>query len=195
MAFNFQQASKADRSTLIFVKQENGMKGYVQVYTGDGKGKTTAALGLSLRAAGAGLKVFIAQFIKLGDFSEIKALERFSDLIDIEQFGLGRFITGKPVFEDIEAARKGLEKVHDVLVNAQHNVVIMEEANVAVTCGLFSADDILGLIAIKPEHVELIITGRGADPRVIEKADLVTEMKCIEHYHDQGIHARFGIEK
>lgn len=171
------------------------MKGYVQVYTGDGKGKTTAALGLSLRAAGAGLKVFIAQFIKMGDYSEIKALQRFSDLISVEQYGIGRFIKGKPSFEDIEAARKGLEKVHAVLMDAKHDVVIMEEANVAVMCRLFSVDDILGLIAIKPEPVELIITGRGADPRIIEKADLVTEMKCIKHYYDQGVQARIGIEK
>jgi cob(I)alamin adenosyltransferase len=179
----------------LIVKQDVVMKGYVQVYTGDGKGKTTAALGLSLRAAGAGLKVFIAQFIKMGDYSEIKALQRFSDLIRVEQFGLGRFIKGKPSFEDIEAAKKGLEKVHAVLMEAQHDVVIMEEANVAVMCGLFSADDILGLVAIKPETVELIITGRGADPRVVEKADLVTEMKCIKHYYEQGIQARTGIEK
>jgi cob(I)alamin adenosyltransferase len=179
----------------LFVKQDVIMKGYVQVYTGDGKGKTTAALGLSLRAAGAGLRVFIAQFIKMGDYSEIKALERFSDLIRVEQYGLGRFIKGKPSFEDMEAAGKGLKKIHAVLVDGQHDVVIMEEANVAVMCGLFSADDILELIAIKPESVELIITGRGADPRVVEKADLVTEMKCIKHYYDQGVQARIGIEK
>ncbi len=179
----------------LFVEQDIIMKGYVQVYTGDGKGKTTAALGLSLRAAGAGLKVFIAQFIKMGDYSEVKALQRFSDLITIEQYGLGRFIKGKPSFEDSEAARKGLEKVHAVLMAAQHDVVIMEEANVAAMCGLFSVDDILGLIAIKPEHVELVITGRGADPRVLEKADLVTEMKSIKHNYDQGVEARTGIEK
>jgi cob(I)alamin adenosyltransferase len=179
----------------FFAKQDMMMKGYVQVYTGDGKGKTTAALGLSIRAAGAGLKVFIAQFIKMGDYSEIKALERFSDLISVEQYGLGRFIKGKPSIEDIEAAGKGLAKVRAVLTDAQHDVVIMEEANVAVMCGLFSAEDILKLIAIKPETVELIITGRGADPRIIEKADLVTEMKSIKHYYDQGIQARIGIEK
>lgn len=171
------------------------MKGYVQVYTGDGKGKTTAALGLSLRAAGAGLKVFIAQFIKMGDYSEVKALQRFSDLITVEQYGLGRFIKGKPSSGDIEAAKKGFEKVRAVLLEAQHDVVIMEEANVAVICDLFSVDDILGLIAIKPAHVELIITGRGADPRIVEKADLVTEMKSIKHNYDQGVEARIGIEK
>lgn len=171
------------------------MKGYVQVYTGDGKGKTTAALGLSLRAAGAGLKVFIAQFIKMGDYSEIKALQRFSDLITIEQYGLGRFIKGNPSPEDIVAAANGLEKIRQVLSEARYDVVILEEANVAVMCGLFSAEKILELIAVKPEAVELVITGRGADPRVIEKADLVTEMKCIKHYYDQGVQARTGIEK
>jgi cob(I)alamin adenosyltransferase len=179
----------------LLVKQDAIMKGYVQVYTGDGKGKTTAALGLSLRAAGAGLKVFIAQFIKMGDYSEIKALQRFSDLIRVEQYGLGRFIKGKPSIEDIEAAHKGIDKVRAVMMAGQHDVVIMEEANVAIMCGLFSADDILGLIAIKPAPVELIITGRGADPRIVEKADLVTEMKCIKHYYEQGVQARVGIEK
>ena len=171
------------------------MKGYVQVYTGDGKGKTTAALGLSIRAAGAGLNVYIAQFIKMGDYSEIKSLQRFSDVITVEQFGLGRFIKGKPSDEDIAAAAKGLEKVRAILTAGQHPVVILEEANVAIMCGLFSVDDILKLIAIKPETVELVITGRGAAPEIIEKADLVTEMKCVKHYYDQGVQARTGIEK
>lgn len=171
------------------------MKGYVQVYTGDGKGKTTAALGLSLRAAGAGLKVFIAQFIKMGEYSENKALDRFSDLITIEQYGLGRFVKGNPSTDDITAAGKGLEKVQDVLNQAKHDVVILEEANVAVQCGLFSTDDLLRLIDSKPDTVELIITGRGADPRVLEKADLVTEMRCIKHYYENDVSARIGIEK
>ncbi len=171
------------------------MKGYVQVYTGDGKGKTTAVLGLSIRAAGAGKKVFIAQFIKMGDYSEIKALQRFSDVITVEQYGKGRFIKGKPSSEDIDAANKGLERIHAVLIGAQYDVVILDEANVAVMCGLFSVDDILRLIAVKPENVELVFTGRGADPRVVDKADLVTEMKCIKHYYDNGVHARVGIEK
>jgi cob(I)alamin adenosyltransferase len=171
------------------------MKGYVQVYTGDGKGKTTAVLGLSIRAAGAGKKVFIAQFIKMGDYSEIKALQRFSDVITVEQYGKGRFIKGKPSSEDIDAANKGLERIHAVLIGAQYDVVILDEANVAVMCGLFSVDDILRLIAVKPENVELVFTGRGADPRVVDKADLVTEMRCIKHYYDNGVHARVGIEK
>ncbi|MDH3567316.1 MAG: cob(I)yrinic acid a,c-diamide adenosyltransferase [Desulfobacteraceae bacterium] len=171
------------------------MKGYIQVYTGDGKGKTTAALGLAIRAAGAGLKVFIGQFIKMGEYSEIKALKRFEDLITVEQFGRGRFIQGKPSVEDIKAAQKGLEKTLAILSSGEHNVVIMEEANVAVKIGLLSVQDILKIIAAKPQDVELVITGRGADPRIIEKADLVTEMKEIKHYFQQGVAARVGIEK
>lgn len=171
------------------------MKGYVQVYTGDGKGKTTAALGLSLRAAGAGLKVFIAQFIKMGEYSEIKALKRFSDHITLAQFGLGRFIKGKPSPEDIDAAQKGIEEVKSILSSGKYDIVILEEANVAVTCGLFSVQELLDIIEKKPEDVELVITGRGAAPSIIERADLVTEMKPVKHYFQKGIKARIGIEK
>jgi len=170
-------------------------KGYVQVYTGDGKGKTTAALGLAIRAAGAGFKVFIAQFLKKGDYSEIKALERFSDLITVEQFGLGRFVRGKPAPEDIEAARKGLESVKKILASGKHQMVILDEANVAAVCGLVSIDDLLAVIEQKPPQVELILTGRGAAPRVIERADLVSEVKAIKHYFNNGVKARVGIEK
>ncbi len=171
------------------------MKGYIQVYTGNGKGKTTAALGLAIRAAGAGLKVFIAQFIKMGEYSEIKALKRFKDLITVEQFGSGRFIKGKPSASDIEAARKGVEKIKAAFTSGQHNVIIMEEANVAAALGLLSVEDILKIMDEKPKDVELVITGRGADSRIIEKADLVTEMKEVKHYFQKGVKARIGIEK
>lgn len=170
------------------------MKGYTQVYTGNGKGKTTAALGLALRAAGAGLKVFIAQFIKMGDFSEIKSLKRFSDLITVEQFGLGRF-DNKPSPSDFEAARKGLKKVKIIIRSDAYNVIILEEANVAVKHGLISAEELINLIVNKPDDKELVITGRGASPQVIEHADLVTEMKLIKHYYEKGVRARVGIEK
>ncbi|MBU0544735.1 MAG: cob(I)yrinic acid a,c-diamide adenosyltransferase [Proteobacteria bacterium] len=171
------------------------MKGYVQVYTGDGKGKTTAAMGLSIRAAGAGLKVYIAQFIKMGDYSEIRALKKFSDLITVEQFGLGRFIKGKPSQEDIEAARRGINKVRLLMESSGCDVMVLEEANVAVKCGLISVEDLLDIISGKPDHMELVITGRGAAPEIIEKADLVTEMKEIKHYFQKGVPARVGIEK
>lgn len=171
------------------------MKGYVQVYTGDGKGKTTAALGLSLRAAGAGLKVYIAQFLKKGDTSEIKALQRLSDAITIEQFGLGRFIRNRPTNEEIRAAQQGLEKIKKMMASGTYDIIIVEEGNVAVSCGLFSIQDLIDLIDAKPATVELVITGRNAAPEIIRKADLVTEMKSIRHYFDKGVTARVGIEK
>jgi cob(I)alamin adenosyltransferase len=171
------------------------MKGYVQVYTGDGKGKTTASLGLSLRAAGAGLRVYIAQFIKSGDYSEIKALKRFEDLITVEQFGLGRFIKGRPSEADIQAGAAGIAKLKQVFAEGRHDVVIVEEGNTAAACGVFPVDTLLELIKNRPESVELVITGRGADPEVIARADLVTEMLAVKHYYEQGVVARVGIEK
>ncbi|OQY05288.1 MAG: cob(I)yrinic acid a,c-diamide adenosyltransferase [Desulfobacteraceae bacterium 4572_123] len=171
------------------------MRGYVQVYTGNGKGKTTASLGLALRAAGAGMKVYIAQFLKMGDYSEIKALDRFSDLITIEQFGRGKFIKGKPSPEDIAAGLRGLKKIDRMLTSGKFQMIIMEEVNVAVTCGLFQVSRLLNLIDKKPDDTELVLTGRGAAPEIIEKADLVTEMKEIKHYYHKGVRARIGIEK
>ena len=170
-------------------------KGYVQVYTGNGKGKTTAALGLSLRAAGAGLRVFLAQFIKGGRYSEIAALERFADRITVRQYGLGRFIRGEPSEADIAAARKGLEEVSTILSSGDYDVVVLDEANEAVKIGLFSVVELLDLINAKPESVELVITGRSAHDKILERADLVTEMKEIKHYYRQGVKARAGIEK
>jgi cob(I)alamin adenosyltransferase len=171
------------------------MHGFIHVYTGDGKGKTTAALGLALRAAGAGLQVFIAQFLKQGDYSEIKALKRFGDLITVEQYGLGRFIRGYPDPEDIAAARQGLDRVREIFSAGRHPVVILDEANVAAACGLFSPVDLLDLLSAKPEGVEVVLTGRNAAPEVMARADLVTEMKMVKHYYQQGVAARTGIEK
>ena len=171
------------------------MKGYVQIYTGNGKGKTTASLGLALRAAGAGLKVFVAQFLKQGDYSEIKALERFSDLIRIQQYGLGRFVKGEPTEAEIQAAQKGLAEVNNAMDSGEYNLIIVEEGNVAAACGLFQVQALLDLIAKKPENLELVITGRSADPEVIARADLVTEMKEVKHYYQKGVAARVGIEK
>jgi cob(I)alamin adenosyltransferase len=152
-------------------------------------------IGLSIRAAGAGLKVYIAQFIKMSDYSEIKALKMFPGSITVEQFGLGRFIKGKPSEEDIEAAKAGIEKVKFLMASQDYDIIILEEANVAVKCGLISVTDLLDMISSKPENIELVITGRDAAPEVIEQADLVTEMKEIKHYFQKGVTARVGIEK
>ena len=171
------------------------MKGYVQVYTGDGKGKTTAAIGLAIRAAGAGLKVFIAQFLKAGKYNELKALSRFSDLIKIKQYGRGCLIYGSPEEEDIRAAKKGLEEVKNVIRSGEYDLVILDEANIATYYNLFTADELLELIRSRPENVEIVITGRMADPKIIAEADLVTEMKEIKHYYQKGVIAREGIER
>ncbi len=170
-------------------------RGFVQVYTGNGKGKTTAAIGLAIRAAGAGLKVFIGQFIKMGDYSEIKALKRYTDLITVEQFGLGRFADGKPSPEDIAAAQQGLKRVRAIMASKEYKIIILEEANIAVMLGLIAVQDLISLIVNKPYEMELVITGRGASTRIIEIADLVTEMQVIKHYFQKGVRARVGIEK
>ena len=170
------------------------MDGYVQVYTGDGKGKTTAALGLALRAAGAGLRVYIAQFVKGRAYSEHRALERFSDSITVEQFGREGFIHDQPGPLDRDAAQVGLEEVRKVLSSGDYQVVILDEANIAAHFKLISVDDLLGLMDARPPDVELVITGRRAHPAVVQRADLVTEMLEIKHYYHEGVQARVGIE-
>jgi len=170
-------------------------KGYLQVYTGDGKGKTTAALGLALRAAGAGLKVFIAQFIKKKSCSEHRILsERFRDLITVRQYGTGLILKRAPAEADVEAARNGIEEVQGAMESKEYDMIILDEANVAVHLHLIGIGDLLDLVEKKPARMELVITGRYAPAELLEKADLVTEMKEIRHYHHEGVKARRGIE-
>ena len=171
------------------------MKGFVQVYTGDGKGKTTAALGLALRAAGAGLKVYIAQFVKGMKYAELISLEKLSEHITVKQYGRDCFIKKNPEEEDIRAAQIGLKEVREIMCSGKYQVIILDEANIATYYNLFSVEDLLDFIRARPEDVELVITGRRADPRIIEAADLVTEMKEVRHYYQKGIQARDGIEK
>jgi cob(I)alamin adenosyltransferase len=175
--------------------QEVLMQGYTHVYTGNGKGKTTAALGLALRAAGAGLKVYIAQFVKGMWYSELAALEKFSGAVTVKQYGRDCFIHTTPAPEDIQAAREGLEEVRAIIASGQYDVVILDEATIATYFNLFSVDDLIDVIRTKPPAMELIITGRMADARIIEEADLVTEMKEVKHYYAKGVQAREGIEK
>jgi cob(I)alamin adenosyltransferase len=171
------------------------MKGYIQVYTGDGKGKTTAALGLAMRAYGAGLNVYIAQFVKGMKYSEQETFKVLSDHITVKQYGRGCFIKGDPTEEDVKAAKVGLKEVHDIMLSGKYQVLILDEANIATLYKLFSVDELLDLIKEKPDDMELIITGRRADQRIIDIADLVTEMKEIKHYYQNGVMARAGIEK
>ena len=170
-------------------------RGYVQVYTGDGKGKTTAAIGLAVRAVGAGLNVFIGQFVKGMHYSELQSLERFSPQITIKQYGRAEFVHSKPKEEDFAVARAAYEEMKGVIQSGQYDLVILDEANIAVYFKLLSVEDLLALIDTKPESVELVFTGRKADPRLVEKADLVTEMRDVKHYYKEGVLAREGIEK
>ena len=171
------------------------MKGYIHIYTGDGKGKTTAALGLALRAVGAGFKVFFAQFMKGTRCSEHASLLCLSGSITIRQYGDVSFIKAAPSKEEMESAKKGLKEAEDAMLSGQYQVVVLDEANVAIKYHLFSAEDLLDFIRLKPENIELVITGRDADPRIIDAADLVTEMREVKHYYKNGVMARNGIEK
>ena len=168
-------------------------KGYVQVYTGDGKGKTTAAFGLALRAVCAGYKVCIGQFLKGMQYSELRAVEYLPNLV-IEQYGEAHFVHNDPSEKDIARANEGLDKIEKIIMSAEYDVVIMEEVNVAILYGLFDIERILHLIKNKPESVELVLTGRYANKKIMEAADLVTEMKMIKHYFNEGVQARRGIE-
>jgi cob(I)alamin adenosyltransferase len=170
-------------------------RGYIHVYTGDGKGKTTAALGLALRAAGAGMKICIIQFAKATKCSEHKALERFADCITVRQFGTGTFIVGKPSFEDIRLARDGLAAAGEAMSGGVFGVVILDEIMAAVSCGLLSAEDVLAALQNRRNTTEVILTGRKAPQQLIDIADLVTEMKEVKHYFSKGVKARVGIEK
>ncbi|RLC09657.1 MAG: cob(I)yrinic acid a,c-diamide adenosyltransferase [Deltaproteobacteria bacterium] len=171
------------------------MKGYLQVYTGNGKGKTTAAFGLAIRAAGAGLRTYIAQFAKGRKCSEHRALARLSDAITVKQYGNHFFLHRDPDPEDIRIAQKGLEEVRKVMLSGKYDIIILDEADIAAYYDLFSVEDLLELIHARPQNIEMVITGRYAEQRVIEEADLVTEMKEIKHYYKQGVMARDGIEK
>lgn len=170
------------------------MKGYTQIYTGNGKGKTTAAFGLALRAAGAGKKVFFAQFVKGKMYSEIKAVREFLPDVEVKQFGLGCFIINDPTEADISAAQKGLAEVKQIIHSEKYELVILDEIFIALFYKLFSAEEVIEIIKSKPEKLELILTGRYAPKNIIELADLVTEMKEIKHYYTKGIEAREGIE-
>lgn len=168
-------------------------RGQIQIYTGNGKGKTTAALGLSLRAVCAGEKVYFGQFIKGMDYSELKASDYLPNF-EIHQFGRDCFIFNKPTEEDILAAREGLKTLGEILKNKNYDVVVLDELNVAIYYKLFSLEEVIKILEERAENIEVIITGRYAPQELIDMADLVTEMKEIKHYYKKGILARKGIE-
>lgn len=164
----------------------------IQVYTGDGKGKTTSALGLALRAAGAGFHIYIAQFAKAKYCSELKSLKKFKN-IKVEQFGACRFIRTVTA-EDKERAMKGLLAVKKAILQGKFNMVILDEINVVLSLGILDVGDVLKLLKAAPKQEEIVLTGRCASPEIVEIADLVSEIKQIKHYYSKGIKSRKGIE-
>lgn len=170
-------------------------RGYVQVYTGDGKGKTTAALGLIVRALGAGWSVFLAQFAKGRFSSELAALAGFAQQLTVRQYGRPALIERSPADADREAARRGWEECAAAVASGAYRLVVLDEANIATMMGLVPIEEMLRLIDTKPPHVELVLTGRWADPRLLERADLVTEMRAVKHYYQRGVPARVGVEQ
>jgi cob(I)alamin adenosyltransferase len=167
-------------------------RGYVHVYTGDGKGKTTAALGLVVRAVGAGLRVRVVQFIKSREYSEIRTLERLG--VPVSQFGRGCFIMGEPTAEDRRVAAEGLEAIRELMRDEDLDLLVLDEINVALQLGLIDLEHVLDLVRSKPAGLELVLTGRGAPRELMNAADLVTEMVKVKHYYDEGVRARDGIE-
>ncbi len=172
-------------------------KGYIQIYTGNGKGKTTAALGLAVRAAGHGLQTYIGQFLKGQAYGELAAVRKLAPLITIEQFGRKGFIhvTEDPEDEDIEMARSGLRRCLAAMLSKKYQIVILDEINVALHFRLLTIKEVLGFLDRKPQDVEVVLTGRYAPASLIKRAHLVTEMKDKKHYYALGVRARRGIEK
>ncbi|MCJ7429765.1 cob(I)yrinic acid a,c-diamide adenosyltransferase [Candidatus Bathyarchaeota archaeon] len=170
-------------------------RGLIQVYTGNGKGKTSAAFGLALRAVGRGMRVFMIQFIKGGfDYGELYVVDKLPNLT-LKAFGRGKFVTEKPAGkEDVELAGQALALAEETIKGGRYDVVILDEVNVALSLKLISLEKVLRLIKEKPKHVELVLTGRDAPEEIIEAADLVTEMREIKHPYKKGLPARKGIE-
>lgn len=171
-------------------------QGFVQIYTGNGKGKSTAAIGQAVRAAGFGLKTYIAQFMKEYPYNELNSLKKLSEWITVEQFGGDDFVYKKelPGEEELAKARKGLQSANEKMLSGEYDLIILDEAIVATYFKLIETKELVEFIKVKPEDVELILTGRYCPAELIELADLVTEMKEVKHYYQKGITSRRGIE-
>lgn len=186
-----------ERIIYIWEAMPEKFKGYIHVYTGNGKGKTTAALGLALRAAGHGHRSYIGQFLKGQAYGELASIKKLASLITIVQFGRKGFIhvTENPEDEDIELAKEGLKKCLKAMLSRRYRIIVLDEINVAVYLNVIPEADVLDFLRRKPDDVEIILTGRYAPASFIRRADLVTEMKERKHYYKKGVKARKGIEK
>ena len=170
-------------------------KGYVHLYTGDGKGKTTAAFGLVLRAAGHGLTSYVGQFMKGQRYGEVEALAE-NPLVTVEQYGDPVCFRREEVTAaHVAMAEKGLERAAGAMRSGRYDLVVLDELNVALWFGLLKTDAVLALLADKPESLEMVLTGRRAPEELVAAADLVTEMREMRHYYTQGVLARDGIER
>ncbi|HEX2982532.1 MAG TPA: cob(I)yrinic acid a,c-diamide adenosyltransferase [Ignavibacteriales bacterium] len=171
-------------------------KGYTHIYTGNGKGKTTAALGLAVRAAGSGFKTLFIHFMKNFDYSEIHGLFFLSQFIQMEQFGSDWFVVNRrpPTPEEISSIKAGLKRTEEAFNSNHYDVIVMDEIFPAFYFGVVTAEEIISVMKKKPENVELVLTGRYCPPEVMEHADLITEMKEVKHYYMQGVLSRKGID-
>ena len=170
-------------------------KGLVFVYTGNGKGKTTAAMGQALRAVGHGLKVLVIQFMKGKKYGEVIACEKFLPAITICPCGLDSFVmSGNPAPVDIDLAQQGLNLARNALSSGEYNMVILDEINVALDFGLVSVNDVVEMIRGKAANVDVVLTGRYAPPEIIEIADTVSEVNEVKHHYSTGLKERAGIE-
>ena len=168
-------------------------KGLVHIYTGNGKGKSTAAFGLAIRASGAGMRVLIQQFLKGRPYSELKAIRRIP-LITLKQSGGKCFIKSHPSAKDFECALAGLADITRAIASKRYGLVIMDEVNVAIDLGLIETQDVIKIIQTKPTSLELVLTGRNCPRELYDYADYITEMREVKHPFQQGIKARRGIE-
>lgn len=169
-------------------------RGYIHVYTGNGKGKTTAAFGLAVRALCAGKSVYVGQFVKSMKYNETK-IESLFERIRIQQFGRGCFIDKNPETADIEMAQKGFAHCTDILTAGEYDVVILDELTIAIYFGLLSADQVMDALERRNPTVEVVITGRYAPQQLLDMADLVTDMTEVKHYYTQGVLSRNGIDR
>ena len=169
-------------------------KGYLQVYTGNGKGKTTAALGLAVRALCAGKRVFIGQFVKSMKYNETRLEACFPGRLAVRQFGRGCFLDHRPEDEDVRLAQEGLRECAAILASGEWDLVILDELTIAVYFGLLSDKEILEVIGQRDTGTEVVITGRYASEALLALADLVTEMREVKHYYTRGVLSRDGFE-
>ncbi len=176
--------------------RERLVRGLLQVYTGDGKGKTTCALGLGLRAIGQGFRVFMVQFLKGRDTGEaLITTRRLAPDFTLRHFGRGALVNLRaPAPEDLALVREAWDLARQVLKAGDHDLVILDEINLALAFNLISLEEGLEALRLRPPWVEVVLTGRQAPPEIIELADLVTEMRPLKHYFAGGVPARRGIE-